>query len=148
MFPAATGLPSNVLVLSIREDGCRDLGGVGIPGLCSFVLAAWKERWAASCWGQQAEWKAAPCRDLFCPSATSLCSSLAVFGNEPPSLEESMCSRVLDQQLPSPFSGTGMELASGKRLQVCALCVYTWQDIFRHELNLEMEGLKYSVWFG
>lgn len=95
-----------------------------------------------------AEWKAAPCRDLFCPSATSLCPSLAVFGNEPLSLEESMCSRVLDQQLPSPFSGTGVELASGKRLQVCALCVYTWQDIFRHELNLEMEGLKYSVWFG
>lgn len=89
------------------------VGGGGILALCGFVLSAWKEHWAASCWGQRAEWKAAPCRDLLCPSATSLCSSLAVFGNEPPSLEEFMCSQVLDQQLPFTSHGTGVELASG-----------------------------------
>lgn len=130
----------------------RWMQGSGMGGallaLCSFVLAAWTEHWAASCWGQQTEWKAAPCRDLFCPSATSLCSSLAGFGNEPPSLEEFMCSQVRDQQLPLPVSGTAVELASRKRLQVCALHVHAWQDIFRSELHLEMKSSEYSVWFG
>lgn len=72
----------------------------------------------------------------------------AVFGNEPPSLEEFMGSQVLDQQLPFPFSGTGVELASGKRLQVYVLHVHACQDIFRSELDLEMKGSEYSVWFG
>lgn len=78
-----------------------------------------------------------------------LCSSLARFGNEPPSLEVFLCSQAETGSYPSLMcSGMGMGLAGGKGLPVCGLCVCVAGDIFGSELNLEMKRSEYGVWFG
>lgn len=120
MFPAATGLPSKVLVVSVRKDGCGDLGG-GVafqPGvaLC-WQLGRSTERLHAEASRQNEK---LPHAGTFSVHLLQVCAlHWLCLGINPHHWKSFVCSQVLDQQLPFPFSGTGVELASGVR-PLCA----------------------------